>query len=803
MKIIGILLCLFFICNLQAQTLDLKDSSESSSIQTYKDSIRKDAKDKFIQKKNSSMDLHYKEYRSKLGKPKLGFDTIKRTTLLHENKHDTIKFFKSKSKYVWGAVKTKLPKGKQLFSFSGQVRSESFITTAQNPILRSELAYSRLYISPTITLLGLPFTSNFFFTTEANNTYKNNFFSFRLDVNALRQNAMQQIQKEIDEAKKLDRIRQVDLKKYQLETDKYEQELDALKKQLPSMDSMQDVIQSNAKSKLDNQMEAEKLKMEEKLKGMSDEKRKEYEKQFQDKKDSLHSVYVLETEDSLMRMKSHETGNIDTAKINKYNRLKSKLIALHAKKKEIEELRQMDSTKLLQKTQGIRDPDDLKKMAESQLPGKKLLQSVLSIDRFGIGLVNPLYSEFTLSNASIKGIDIGINKQNYFYDVTMGKTTKQVISPFLNSLPEYDRYIAVARMGYGELKKDFIAIEYLHAFDKDNIDPLIPKVNNGVINISARYTFLKQLLLEGNAAQSTYKESYLNTENRVVNGTSNASIGSEYMRAYQIKATQSIGKNAKVEAEVKQTGAGFRTVGNPFLRRNFRELELKYEQQLFKKKIKVSAFYKEMRDNLLEVNLATNRLKGYGVKLSTSFVKVPNLTLSYSPYQQGNNHPDSLYRTNNQFSILSAIITYKKRWKTLQWNSFCNFTRSAMEISGRGTVAYQIIGTMQTFQIGQRHTILLSAMKNTTAPSVDTLNAKSFQFSYNFLSSKKLSFGCLGEHTKYNSGSFKSGGGIQTTLNLLKRFSMGFLIRYDRINGLWNLRNEDVYTGRVVAMWRI
>jgi len=802
------LFCCFL--NLKAQTVSKTcDTCLPASVNYLKDSLIKSIRQSHTALSDSvSKELlnatdkkaqgYYKRVQSKL-------DSNARATFVEKSKSTVVQPL-NKAKTLpgskWEMLKSKMPKGKQLFSFSGQVRSESFATSAQNPVIRSEMVYSRLYVSPTITLLGLPFTSNFFFTTEANNTYKNNFFSIRFDAAALRQNALNQIQKELDETRKLDRLRQVDLQKYKLESDRYQQELDRLEKQVPDLKSWKDELRAEAELQAKSKLEKEKQTLEERIKNLPEEEKKRLEEAFKQKQDSVTDAYRKSAEDSFMSAKSAGKSNLDTAKVNRYLRLKAKLDHLQSKKEQINGLRQFDSAKLLEKTRGMKDPDDIKKMAQGNLPSKKLLQSVLTIDRFGIGLVNPQYSELTLYNASVKGLDIGINKSRYFYDITIGKTTRQFFSPFANTLPDYDRYIGVSRLGLGELKGDYLAMEYLYAFDKDIVNSQQPLVKNGVFNISGRFTFLKNLTVEANAAQSFYRESFLNTENLSINPVNQKQMGAEMNRAFNVKGTQKLGENAKLEASIKQTGAGFRTVGNPFLRRNFREAEFKYEQQFFKKKLKASGFYKEMRDNLYEINLATNRLKGYGLKVSTAFEKLPNLTLSYSPYQQGNNHPDSLYRSNTQFSITTAMLTYKKRWKTINWNGLLNFTRSAMEIGNKGTVEYRLISTVHSVQFTQRHSIVLSWLNNSTGPSVDSLNSNSIQTTYTYMATKRLSFGTIGEYTQYKNGAFRAGGGLQISSNVFNNFSLSLMGRYDRVDGLWNLKDEDVFSGRLIAAWR-
>jgi hypothetical protein len=700
----------------------------------------------------------------------------------------------------WKQLKSKLPERKNIIKFSGEIRSESFYATAQNPMMRNEPMYSRLYISPTITLFGLPFKSNFFFTTENNNTWKSNFFSIRFDVNAMRRQAMADMQKQLDEAKQTDRLRQVDLQKNILETQRYEQQLQDLKNQVPDADALQAELRQRAEEKGKAFLDAEKEKLKKKLRNAAEEEKVKLEREFKQKQDSIINHYKHQAGDSLLSAKGQATSEVDTAKLGKYLRMQSKLEQLKSAKEKIEQLRQADSAQLMQKVSGMRNPDDIRRMAKDKMPNKKLLNNILAVDRFGIGLVNPQYSEFTLFAASLKGIDIGVNKENYFYDLTLGKTTRQFTGPFSTVKPVYERMIGVARFGLGELKGDHVAFEYLYAFDPKSDDKVTPMIRNGVANLSGQLTMLKNTKIEANLAQSTYREKYV--QERVNYPGSSVVLDASANRAYQVKATQTAGENVKIEAQLKQTGAAFRTAGNPFLRRNFRELELKYEQQFLKKKIKVSGFYKEMRDNLVELNSATNRLKGYGLKMSTAFEKYPNLSVGYSPYQQGNNHPDSAYRTNNQFSITTAMLTYKKRFKSISWNGLVNYTRSAMELNDRGTVAYRLVSTVHTLQVGQRHTSVFSYMSNVTAPFVDSLNSNSIQLNHTYLAKKSLSIGLIAEHTVYKNHAFRTGGGLQVTSTVLKNFTVSLLTRYDRINKLWKLDNADVLTGKLILVWR-
>jgi hypothetical protein len=125
-----------------------------------------------------------------------------------------------------------------------------------------------------------------------------------------------------------------------------------------------------------------------------------------------------------------------------------------------------------------------------------------------------------------------------------------------------------------------------------------------------------------------------------------------------------------------------------------------------------------------------------------------------------------------------------------------------MELNDRGTVAYKMISTVHTLQVGSRNTSIFSYLSNVTAPFVDSLNSNSFQVSHTYLAKKTLSVGAIGEHTLYKNGAFRSGGGLQLTTALFRNFTLSLLTRYDRINKLWQLDNANVFTGRVVMVWR-
>src|SRR5574343_375099 len=418
-----------------------------------------------------------------------------------------------------------------LFKFSIQVRSESFATNAQNPMQRNELVYSRLYVSPKFTVLGLPFTSNLFYTTEANNTYKNNYFAFRLDVNSLRQMATQQMQKELDEMYKLDRMRQVDINTNAL-----------------------------ASEKIQKKMEAEKKALEDKLRTASEQEKEKLLKAYEHKKDSMLSTYKQSINDSISDFKARSGEKLDTARLNKLMALERQYEQLQKQKEQIEALRKIDTAGMSSKIQGIRHPKNIREQMQSNAPNQGLLKSALAVDRFGIGITGAMYTDFTLSNLSLKGIDIGVSKKKYFWDATLGKAPKQFVGPFSPEKVRYNRPIGAFRFGLGARNADYISVTYFNAKDVNSFDSFVPNVNNAIISVSSKVKLLKGITVEGEWAQSQYREQYY-FRNTSGNASNNLTVNATM--AFQLKATHQAGKNTKLEVNARQVGAAFRTIGNP------------------------------------------------------------------------------------------------------------------------------------------------------------------------------------------------------------------------------------------------
>src|SRR5690606_19140070 len=224
-------------------------------------------------------------------------------------------------------------------------------------------------------------------------------------------------------------------------------------------------------------------------------------------KDSIERSNKGKLSDSLSK-KNANLVTMDSNSRKKYIELQQKLTELEDKYSEIQSLRVSDSILLSDKLNKEKDPKKILEDIGSSASGFKLLKSILNVERVGIGIVSPEYNQFVLNSVSLKGLDFAISKKDYFYDITVGRSTRNSFGPFSEQTQNFDRNIGVARIGVGTRDRNHISIEHFYGFDEAFIDSFSPKVINSVTNFHGKFGLLSGTSIEADWAFSTYKEQY-------------------------------------------------------------------------------------------------------------------------------------------------------------------------------------------------------------------------------------------------------------------------------------------------------
>lgn len=682
------------------------------------------------------------------------------------------------------------------FKKEGSAYIEAFATNAQNPLQLNEKQYLRADVNATVTLMGLPFNTGFYYTTEDQSLYNTNRAYFSFDAGLYKQRLTDSYQAQQEALLRKHKLRGYNISQLSAQEDKLKNELDKLKGELPDSTAV------------NREINRQKLKAESKAREEAENRKQHY----LEKGDSLRASKENQLKDSFESRKNNYSDSLesrqsdlydkhqDTQLLNRYNRLQKKLEHLQKQKSRLEALQQNDT---LNKAMNFAtNPKDAKAELLDKAQGNMKL--FMATDRFDIGAINPVYSEFTTMGTLLRGGEWQLSNEKYFGAISLGRTTVNMPSLFTRSKPEFGRNFGFVQAGMGSKEKSFIALNLMGAKDgkQDSLDLSNPPIQNTVVSIEGKYTLKDHWITEGELAQSSYK--FNNSADAPIVTLNDVPVENQLQRpnlAYRIKSTYKGKKNTEASASLRQVNPAFKTVGNIFLRNNMMEYEFQLKQSFYKKRIQLTTFYKQNKDNVFEVLETTNRMKGYGGTLNISIPKWPILTVGYMPYEQGNNHPDSILQTNNHFSMLFANLSYVKRIKVWSLMSTASFSQSEMQI--RNSDIFTTSNMYQATLMAQYKNKLQSAISyahQSTNPGIDTLNSQSASLNIMYNISRKFRIGAQGNGLLFKSGGYKYEGGLSLDWKVSKSSSLHIEGNIGRLRNIWGLDNEAMRNGLVSWM---
>lgn len=679
-----------------------------------------------------------------------------------------------------------------LFKISGDMTIETFGANAQNTLAMNELLYTRVWLNPTVTLFGLPFTTDIYYTTENNSLYNSNSFSMNFDAGTFKRQLLEGVYREINERKKVDRMRERDIKlKEKQETElngklgKLNNEIEKLKKELADLEAVRN---TDYKPKIDLPMDS-----------LSPE--------VPDYRDSMD---IFQYRDSLNRKYERLKAQLEKLEKDKES-LTEKVQVVQKKREELNVLRQADSSFITMNEDELYKKSSLKSIVGAyDAKYKKILGIASGFDRFNIGVAYPAHSEFTVMGTPIKGIDIGWSNDLIFTAVSVGKAAANDFRFFSTERPEFDRNFYALTVGIGNREKNHLYYSRSYFNDPETIMER-QRVSNSVNTLGVKGSFYKdKLTLSGEIAKSDFR-SENSAEADFVTFNPHDTFGriepayklSNLNTAFRVEGGYLITENLEFQTKIQKVNPGFRTLGNPFMRTGFFERDFSLKGKFLKNKIATQVFYKVNNDNLANENSATNRMSGYGVMLQTNFSsKYPNLSVYHSPYQHGNNHPDSLLRSFNQFSVTNATLTYSRKIKKAFMVSSLSFSQSVMSLDHLGKTGMRsvVLNTGMTFAQGMQTNFLWQA--NTTNPGIDTLNANLFSATISKNINSKFTTGIESHITSFKNGAAKNGGKGMLMYKPSSKLSLSFSGGYDYINKMWGFDRKNVFSARVKAVVR-
>lgn len=783
------------------QRTSKKDSNEVHSKIISSDSLATRAKSTISNKLNShsinssTKDSLDKKYRSKIPNS----DSVRHQVKEKFGNLLALPKLNSEQTSNWDQVK-------EYSNLNGTIELQSFATNYLDPFTPGEKNYTRIFANPSFDLLGIPLTSNVYLSTEKSTYYNANSVTFSLDFQRFRQLGRQKIQAKIKDQvdiQKINKIKSLDL------ADQSKQ----IKRKIASQENQVVQYKSFIKIKA-NQLLAE---YESKVNDYEACQRMQISQSKNKLKDvDMHAIDYEHYKDSLVAAQMIEINSLLDLYSQYQNSIKQ-LTDLKSKLKQLEEVRAKIKASDDLATENIKhcrkqysSSDQLVGFGKKKLGTNPLLHKILNnSEQLDVGITYPYLSENTLNSIPVKGIDYAYASDNVFVHLALGRTYRNDISliGIDKEQPKFERNIAGLQVGFGDRFGTHFYLTSLKASDIQSAE--FEPIDNWVNGIGGMWMPNKKVQVEGEYLHSVYNDNSLfrrREPTTEIVGIEPVKPSSLFWNnsAFSLKGKYLLHKNIELSTARRQFNPGYRSLGAPFLRQNFIEMEYRFKTKLFKRKLRLSGFYKDLRDNSLNIHRVTNKTNGYGFTLHTKIPKWPDLMVSYSPYQQGNNNPDTLYRSNNQFSTLTSSLIYNYSIKQMKGIHISSYTRSEIEYFQlrNQKIATEFVNVANNF-IWKKHTLLTNFSHAYTFPGVDTVNFSSVQLTYDYRHSGKATLGGMSRIIQYKNGAYQRSMEIHFRHQMTKKMTANFSLTNGSINNLYGLKQKDFYSGQVSFILRL
>lgn len=666
-------------------------------------------------------------------------------------------------------------------AFSGNAVMETFAANTQNPLSLNELNYSRIWLSPKVMVFGLPFQTDLYYTTENNSIHNSNSFNIKFDAQTYKNQIMGEILQEVQNKRK------------SYETRKYDIEIK--EKLLRELDERL------------NSIEAQKGKLkEEKLLQLKEQEQNMYDKRQNIKDTSLDiNNNIIDYEEKYTSRFNYIQKKIDSLEKEKKTILE-KTNQLIQKRNTLDSFASIDSIAAFANIAELNSKKNILEFVNiNKTRYSKLLKIASSVDKFDIGISYPTHSTFSVMGIPIKGLSIDWSTNKYFFQVSGGKTLSNDFRFFTSEQSRFNRNCYAITSGIGSKDKNNLFINHTYFRDPINLRPNL-NIKNSVISIGGQWVYFKERLkINGEFAQSEYSpinptvyefdisntnDTFAFQDTRVYKNNKNSAV--------QANLRYNILKETEIFSKVQRVESGFKTLGNPFLRVGYLEKEIGVKSKLLTKRITATFFYKDNRDNLNKESQVTNEMRGYGIQMQTNFKnKYPNISFIHTPYQLGNNHPDSLLKSNNQFSLTNLSITHSRAIKKAFVTSVVSLTQSSMNFDRLNSVGMQNVLIHSSVALPNSLQFSVLWQSNITKPGIDTLNANLISLNISKNLNKKNGLSIETHATSFKNGAQKHGGKLVWNYRYNARFSISLASGFDYIEKLWGYEKKNVINGRL------
>ncbi len=484
----------------------------------------------------------------------------------------------------------------------GQVTSESRIQSFQYPLSFQPRNYSRLYADLHVNALGLPFRMQSMITTENNANRNLNYFTFAFDKEAWQKNR---------------KLREIALRQYLL--------------------SQKQALREKEKE-LENNLFRESKRLEQ-LRFTDSLQRLKNGFQLPDTGLSI----PINPGDSLQRYRHGLNDSLDN--FNRPDSLRPEKPSLDAGIPNMQDsLDKLESNinRLRGLLESLKNTRKKLEQVENKLAALKEGGNPLSyVSQFNVGDFYGNHTPLTLEGIQIRGAQLQLEHAGYSLQLFKGKAIvpSLYISPEFPPQNNYSRIAEGLRVRKQLGDKGIAGVSLLHFKDVPNFAVQNPyeSIRNVVLGTELLYSIRPGLKL--NAELDFSGLNFLSIPDSFERQRTNTLFSFYEQMAGNLEVEWRIPRTqVETELSVKTIGNNYYSAGVPYLRKGYNEVKLKAKKKFFNKKLNASLSYSLNLDKKSGEKGYTNKIRGYGLQLSTAFRKGPNFLLSYLPFETSSHY---------------------------------------------------------------------------------------------------------------------------------------------------------------------
>ena len=693
-------------------------------------------------------------------------------------------------------------------SVAGTLQVESYASNRRLPYQLSEASYVRVYATPKLTLVGLPFDAEVYYTTEGNSYYNSNTLGLHFNPSEYKDKVEKRLVSQQDELKeniKNNKLMQERIELY-LEDVKHllEAEKAALAKQQHKYGGQMDSLESLGHSKLNeakdlpNQQLANMESKKDSLIQASIQRGKDSLTGFQDSSKMEAYQKQMQRRDSIQQVLLEKKAQID--ELQGYYNQAARLYQLANKR---DSLTESALGKLQQRRDSLQNSHSYK--LRQKLKENPLMQY---LDEFHVGTSNLYLSDNSFNGIPVRGLNTRLLRNNTYLQVAGGKTLSSFSgTPDENRANLFNRNLVGVKLGKASgLNSAGMLIGKVWdpmdsettAFPEENLVVGVDVSAKPIPQLEVKAEVLTSSYVSNRAAQGTPELGYFDLRGQM--GFGSLLLARSSMFASVIG---SLDEFTEIQADYDQKNLGFNSLGNPFHRRDYRSMDVQLKRKFLKNKIHTSIQYKNFTNNLSNTSPSTNTLKGFGYSAYSSFRKAPNFQITHLPFEQGNNHGDTLFRTNNRLSTTIAGVTYRKTYRTKRFNWMATYTRSAVEYFqlGNQLTETRIIAANQTMETPM-FVLTTGVTTSRVLPGVDTLNFNGVNalLTYKY---RKHRFSASTRIKRSLANGSMVQGSLGYSTSLLSALDFRFTMGLQHIDGFWGMRDFTMYNGQMTLTYAL